>query len=121
MRKALPPLLFLAVAAAGCGVEEDPRPASLRYIQEAILKPGCATAACHSSLNQRASRVFDDPEIILDQVYGTGVQPFDSGDSPLITVYLTGEGDFRMPLDAPLPDADIALIARWIDDGAEDN
>jgi hypothetical protein len=119
MRKAL--TLLLVLGAAGCGVEEDPRPASLRYIQAAILKPGCATAACHSTLNQRASRVFDDPDTILDQVYGTGIQPGDPGDSALITVYLTGEGEFRMPLDAPLPEADIALISRWIAEGAEDN
>lgn len=119
MRKVLTLLVFLG--AAGCGVEEDPRPASLQYIQQAILKPGCATAACHSSQNQRAFRVFDDPETIYEQVIGTGVQPFDSADSLLITAYLTGDGPFRMPLDAPLADADIALIARWIDDGAEDN
>jgi hypothetical protein len=119
MRKALPLLLFLAVA--GCGVEEDTRPASLRYIQAAILVPSCATAACHSSANERAGRVFDDPEIIAEQVYGTGVQPGDPGDSRLITFYLTGDSEYRMPLDAPLPDADIALISRWILEGAEDN
>jgi len=119
MRKALPPLLCLAIAA--CGVEEDPRPASLRYIQAAILVPSCATAACHSSANQRASRVFDDPATILEQVYGTGVQPGDPGDSQLITVYLTGDGEFRMPLDAPLPEADVNLISKWILEGAEDN
>ena len=116
------PLVLSLLAAAGCGEQEDSRPASLRYIQQAILKPSCATAACHSTLNQRAFRVFDDPAIIHEQVIGTGVTPFDSTDSNLITFYLTGDDpEYRMPLDSPLPDADIALIARWIDEGAEDN
>jgi hypothetical protein len=122
MRNAPALLLLLAAGAAGCGVEEDPRPESLRYIQQAILKPSCATAACHSSLNHRAGFVFDDPETIYEMVYSVGVQPGDSGDSALIGLYLTGDDpELRMPLDAPLPDADIALIARWIDEGAEDN
>jgi len=115
------PGLLLLLAAAGCGVETDPRPATLDYIAATIFKPSCATGGCHSSLNQTAGRVFDDPATIYEQVIGTGVQPGDHTDSPLITVYLTGDGEYRMPLDAPLPDADIDLIARWIDDGAEDN
>lgn len=120
MRMALLAVPILA-AGAGCGMD-DTRPASLRYLQETVFKPSCATAACHSSLNQRANRVFDDPETIHGEVVGTGVVPGDSADSILITFYLTGDDpEFRMPLDAPLPDADIALIARWIDDGAEDN
>jgi hypothetical protein len=115
-------LIVSLLAAVGCGTEEDSRPASLRYIQTAILEPSCATAACHSTLNMRASRVFDDPETIHEQVIGTGVIPGDSGDSLLINFYLTGDDhELRMPLDAPLPEADIALIARWIDDGAGDN
>lgn len=113
--------VLLTVFAGGCGVEADPRPASLDYIQATILVPSCATAACHSKFNQRADRIFDDPDIILEQVYGTGVTPGDSSDSLLVTFYLTGDGEYRMPADAPLPDADIALIARWIDEGALDN
>lgn len=122
MRMALLAIPFLA-AGAGCGMEEDTRPASLRYLQETVFKPSCATAACHSSLNHRADLVLDDPETIYDEVTGqTGVVAFDSDNSGLITIRLTGDDPLtRMPLDAPLPDADIALIARWIDDGAEDN
>jgi hypothetical protein len=120
MRNAL--LLLSLLAATGCGTEEDSRPASLAYIQQAILEPSCASAACHSSFNQRSMRVFDDPETVHIMVIGSGVTPFDSSDSLLINFYLRGDDpEFRMPLDAPLPDADIDLIARWIDAGAEDN
>ncbi|MEO2091650.1 MAG: hypothetical protein ABGY75_19510 [Gemmataceae bacterium] len=41
-----------------------------------------------------------------------------SGESKLVHA-LNGSGEAgQMPPDGPLPDADIKLIARWIDEGA---
>jgi hypothetical protein len=115
------PALLLLLAAAGCGVETDDRPASFTYIREAILVPSCATAACHSAQNQRAGRSFDD-EGAYDELLNAGVVPGDASASPLIFDVLAGDDpEKRMPLDSPLPDADIGLISRWIDMGAEDN
>jgi hypothetical protein len=117
---------LLLLAAAGCGVETDDRPASFAYIQTAILKPSCATAACHSSQNQREGLVLDDPETAFSEIQTTGItfDPLDGSpeDTGLI-LRLRGnlDGEERMPLDSPLPDADIALIARWIGAGGENN
>lgn len=123
MRKA-PLLLFLAVAAAGCGVEEDPRPTSFRYIHEAIVKPSCATAACHSLLNNRELVQMET----YDEAYGYFVDAARKEESQIygliggeIEADLRRTDGLRMPLDQPLPEADILLIGRWIDEGARDN
>jgi len=116
------PALLLFLVAAGCGVETDPRPASFRYIQAAILEPSCATAACHSSLNQREGLVLDDVDLdtTYEVFYGLAATE-DPELSPLLNDILRGDGEKRMPLDAPLPDADVELITNWIVAGREYN
>lgn len=114
------PGLFLLLAAAGCGVEDDPRPAEFDYISTAILQPSCGNAACHSSQNQRKGLILDNPDdgyrtLVEDSGYVNQLLPEESGLVPFI---LRGDGELRMPLDAPLPDADIDLIDRWILAGA---
>src|SRR5262245_60722748 len=106
-----PWLVVVLVAAAGCGTEEDDRPATAAYIVPAILKPSCATAACHSSATGREGLAFGTIEESCDSVV-----PPEGTD---IRAYLVDEGvgGTRMPLDGPLPEADIALIQRWFDDG----
>lgn len=118
--------LLLFVAAAGCGVEDDPRPASFDYIQAAILTPSCATAACHSSQNQRQGLVLDDPETGYAEFTGTGIDPADPPNSGILLrlrgqLVIDGAEEDRMPLDSPLPDSDIALIERWLVEGFQDN
>jgi len=89
----------LVAAGTGCGVETDDRPVDAEYIVTAITKPACGNAACHSSASGRKG-------IILDTVEGLCGYGYISG-------RLRGGGRKRMPLDSPLPEADIQLIERW--------
>ncbi|MBE7449625.1 MAG: hypothetical protein HS111_12225 [Kofleriaceae bacterium] len=115
----------LLAAAAGCGLETDERPASFSYLHEAILRPSCATAACHSAQNNRALVNLQDRDEALS--YWNTAAPAERSSmyrliggetDPDFTIELQGG---RMPLDAPLPQADILLIGRWLDEGAQDN
>ena len=98
--KLLPGLLLLA--AVGCGVETDERPATTEYITTAILRPSCGNAGCHSSQSQKEG-------VVLDTIEGV-----EREGAPKIYAYVAStDPEERMPADAPLPDADIALIATW--------
>jgi hypothetical protein len=96
-------LMVALVATAACGVEMDDRPATAQYIVPAITRPSCGTAACHSSATAREGVVLDTVEGLCDYVLATGG----------VAGYVTGTAEPRMPLDAPLPDADIALILAF--------
>jgi len=121
----------LAVAsvllASACGTADD-RPATLDYITETILGPSCATAQCHSQFRQQVGDIFDTPEaarrsIVVNFLVRYPDQVDDPTSSRLIqtlTVGATstlGNGTVRMPFDAPIPDADVELIQRWIAGG----
>jgi hypothetical protein len=114
--------VLLLLAAAGCGTETDERPATFSYIHQAILVPSCASAACHNALNEREDLVLDDPEVAYEEFLASGVVPGLPDESGIL-FRLRGEltDGARMPLDSPLPDADILLIQQWIIDGAGDN
>jgi hypothetical protein len=124
-------LRFLLVASLGLGAcaAGDDRPATWSYISTSIIQPNCATSRCHSS-------VAAVQGLQLDSIRGgyvalTGgplrpgqrppgsplVVPGDPTASRLMTV-LHGIEAERMPPDEPLPPDDIALIERWILDGA---
>lgn len=90
-------VVALVSAMAACGEETDDRPATAQYIVPAITRPSCGTAACHSSATARGGGV------VLDTVDGF----CEAGG---VYVFLTGEMEPRMPLDSPLPQADIDLI-----------
>lgn len=125
MRSASGSALLFLLAAAGCGVETDDRPATFSYIHQAIIVPSCATAACHSTQNHIAGVDMQDRAAAYDQWSITDVKEFSpvygliGGEVDTSAVGIPEAG--RMPLDSPLPDADILLIGRWIDDGARDN
>jgi hypothetical protein len=109
------------LCAAGCG-GADPagRPAVFSYIQPAILEPSCATSGCHSETARTAGLVLEgDPDAILESLLRKGlVYPGSPAGSPLLH-FLRGEYVvLRMPPDAPLPSGDVALIERWIEEGA---
>ena len=109
---------------------EDNRPATLEYVQATILRPACSNAQCHSAFTNTGPEGGDgydfDPLENAQGSLSVIVVPGDSRASFLFTVLTRPGGDdpttgiyaARMPYDQPLPDADIALIARWIDDGA---
>jgi hypothetical protein len=136
-----------ALFAFGCGGSEDPRPAAWHYIAPVILAPNCATASCHSRNTAAAGLDFSDPDrgytsltglwvwivdpagtpeancrpqdgtVVCQRPLRPMVTPFVPAQSRLVHV-LRGIGTRRMPPDRPLPEADIALVERWIARGA---
>jgi hypothetical protein len=108
----------LALAVVGCGSSADTRPKKWSFISPLIIQPSCATANCHSQLAQRSGVALDTAYDGYDQLVNRHfVKANDSEGSALIGL-LRGQGSRRMPPDFPLPDADIELIAAWIDAGA---
>ena len=101
-------VVFAALAALASCAEQDPddrlpEAAHVEYIVPAILRPSCGTAACHSTATARNNYVLDT----IEGACGAG----------FISPFVTGEQEPRMPLDSPLPQADIALIQAWEDAG----
>ena len=75
--------------------------------------------ACHGPAKQKGGlRLHTGPQVLKGGLEGPVVVPKKSADSRLVQA-LNGTHDLkRMPPDDPLPAADIALVARWIDEGA---
>ena len=118
------PRLWIAlasIAAAGCGEEIDPRPASWGYIHPAIVVPNCATAGCHSEASAQAGLSFESEQDAL-RAFKAYTRPFNWNGSQLNAqlrgLPFLGSAIVRMPPDAPLPEADVQLIGRWVDQGA---
>ncbi len=123
--------LFVVAGLGACGGVHDDRPRTLEYITKAILAPSCASAECHSTFSQSGRRPKNpgDPTIplVFDTVMGARLSIYNDGaivdhfeadadQLPTLIVNLTVEhADApRMPLDRPLPDADIELLHDWI-------
>ena len=112
---------FALLALAGACGTTDTRPETADYIIEAILVPYCGRGGCHSSATQAGNLPFDTIPSALDSLTkssrrGRLVIAGSSQTSRLYTVLV--DTSRIMPPDQPLADADIALIQRWIDDGA---
>jgi len=125
---------IFASVAISCAADVDDRPARWSYVSRAVIQPNCATASCHSSLSSTAELRLDTVDLGYASLMDEGlVVPGAPDQSGLIAVLRGGEGegtaregragveDEGMPPDAPLPDADIELIARWIADGARND
>ena len=121
----------MAVAvAAGCGGIDD-RPARWSYISPAIIQPACATASCHSAQAKIANVQLDTVATGYCALVGPSaanttcrLAGFVFPGNPLrskVIHLLRADEVRRMPRDAPLPDADIELIERWILAGAKDD
>jgi hypothetical protein len=117
---------LLGSAAGACGVSDD-RPRTLEYITQTILEPTCAAAQCHSAFKKEVGDQFDTVEATRQSVVVNSlVDLLDPTASILYGSITVGypsitnpsAGKIRMPFDAPMPDADVALILHWIEDGA---
>ncbi len=122
--------VVLLIALAGCESLGD-RPVDFDYVHTAIMRPSCATAACHSAttvqsgldLSTRASAyesLVRRPCGSLDQptdVRGVNVDPGHPETSPLMS-WLRGDYNDTMPPDMPLPGVEIDAIELWILAGA---
>ncbi len=112
--------LALAAALAGC-VEAEERSRDFAYLHATIFEPSCATSNCHSAMTKQAGYDFSTVDVacmaLLDSGYVVPGEP--NADQTLIDL-LRGNTMFAepMPLDGPLPPAQIALIAQWIKEGA---
>jgi hypothetical protein len=119
--------LALVCLLSACTVQDD-RPQTLAYITQTILAPSCGTATCHSALKRQSELVLDSVAAAQESIARLRLvatcfrPPCDSDvieNSQLLTVITTGDSQLqRMPLDAPLPNKDIQLIADWIHNGA---
>jgi hypothetical protein len=141
---------FASLLVPGCGDAVDHRPAAWEYISPAIMQPNCATTSCHSQAAAVSGLDFSTPdhgytsltglwvwivdpngtaaegcrpygnEFVCQRNHRPLVTPYDPAQSRLVQM-LRATGAPRMPPDRPLPEADIALIEKWILDGARQN
>jgi len=110
-------VLVAAVAMTGCNQTDNNRPATLEYITEAILQPSCSQSTCHSSYRREKGYAFDTVEEARKSI--TDHSLVAAGDSSASLLYnVLVRSVKRMPYDSPLPDKDVELIKKWIDDGA---
>jgi hypothetical protein len=133
LARALGALALAGALLSGCG--EDDRPASWSYIHAAIIAPNCATSSCHTADNAQAGVQLHSVEASYAILVGSPcrsndppgqaprnyVSPLQPERSQLMYLLLGVESNAQMPPDKPLPDGDIDLIERWIQEGAQCN
>lgn len=122
-------LVAVAIVLGACGTAVDDRPQTLEYVVEAITRPYCSTAQCHSAFVAAGPNIPGGSSYSFDSVADAQVSmqgivtPGDSAGSLLYIVLVRSaqpDGKFpRMPYDQPLPDVDKDFIKAWIDNGAD--
>ena len=131
MQRAVLAAAALAAVAGACDTAED-RSSEWGYVHTAILRPSCATAACHSYLSSVAGIDLGSPDHAYAFLTGRvcGAPPHDGDpvgnfvrpgqpESSQLVWMLRGEGTaLVMPPDVPLPDVEIRIVERWILEGA---
>lgn len=117
---------LLGSASGACGVTDD-RPRTLEYITQAVLAPTCTAAECHSAFKREVGDQFDTVDATRQSIVNNALVDIAQPTASLLYTSITtgapsilspGSGNVRMPFDAPMPDADVALILHWIQDGA---
>lgn len=90
----------------------------LRDIQP-ILTANCAMSGCHDAVTQQDGIRLTDYNSVASTA---DVRPFNPGGSDLYEVISESDPDKRMPPPpaSPLSAAEIALIRKWIEQGAKD-
>lgn len=106
-------LLTIAIVTPAAADPPDPK---LDAAVHAILRTKCLS--CHDATTQESDLSLENQASMLEggKASGPAVIPGDSAKSPLI-LYLRGEKQPQMPEgEDPLPEEEIKLIARWIDE-----
>lgn len=122
--------LTLVVGLAGCDAADD-RPATWSYLHPAVIAPACATAGCHSQHAALAGLDLSNADgaytFLTGRICGEPPRPIDPPGNYVFAgapersqlVYLLRGDDVRvMSPDQPLPAVEVALIERWILEGA---
>ena len=112
-------------------LEPDERPSAWSYVHASIVAPACATAGCHSTLAVQAGLDLATMNLAYAELTGARCgEPLAPGAQGAAFVFagdparskllwlLRGQQVARMPPDTPLPSSEIALVERWIWDGA---
>ncbi len=119
-------VLAIACAALGACEDVEDRPATWSYIHATIIEPNCTSSNCHTNISQAAGISFDDPDEGYSALAGVACGGGMANDLVVagqpelskLMYLLRGEEVFPMPPDVPLPDAEVELIQRWIQEGA---
>ena len=114
-------VLVAAAALIGCGGADDTRPPQWSFISATIIEPSCATVNCHSKIANRAGVDLHDRATGYSNLTLRNFVVSSNPNASALHYLLRGEGALRMPPDAPLPDADLALIDEWISLGAKND
>ncbi len=123
-------VLALTCAALGACVEAEDRPAEWSYIHATIIEPNCTSSNCHTDISKAAGISFDDPDEGYQHLAGVSCssgQPARdivvAGQPELskLLYLLRGEEVLIMPPDVGLPEAEVELVERWIQEGAQCN
>jgi hypothetical protein len=130
IRRGAMAVLALTCAVLGACVETGDRPAEWSYIHATIIETNCTTSNCHTDISRAAGISFDDPDEAYEHLAG---EPCDSGqpahdlvvagqpELSKLMYLLRGEEVLVMPPDVRLPDGEIELVQRWIQEGAQCN
>lgn len=113
-----PTLLAIAAALCGCAGEIDERPATWAYIAPSIIIPSCGTVSCHSQWTKLYDLRLDTVDAGYQSLLGGRFVIPGQPDQSKLMFLLRGREVMLMPPDLRLPEADIALIERWILEGA---
>lgn len=108
-------ILVLALALASMPLQAG-EPKKIDFVHDVapILKARCAE--CHTNGKYKGSVSFDTREDLLKS---KAVKPGKSGDSELVKRITSADPEMRMPpKGAPLDAKQVALLKRWIDEGA---
>jgi mono/diheme cytochrome c family protein len=121
----IPAVLLATGVLAGCGPQGGAPEVSFRAQLQPLLQKHCAE--CHQpggAGNEKSGFAVDSHASVMQGTkYGPVVVPGSAVSSSLYRL-VSGETDpsIRMPHGRDkLPDAEIALIQNWIDQGAKDN
>jgi len=114
------PLLLACSASAGHGAAlATPTPVDFVREVRPILQKHCYE--CHGAEKQKSALRLDIKSEAQrgGDAYGPSVVAKKSAESPLILLITSKNADERMPPEgAPLSEAEIATLTRWIDEGA---
>lgn len=110
-------LLTLAVVSLIAGVASSPEEHSSAPSFEdvwPILDKNCVV--CHSSDYSESELVLETVEMMLvgGKLSGPALIPGNSAESPMVQ-YMRGEKEPQMPMGSALAEAEIEMIAAWID------